>query len=182
MSSIQQIDPIDLSKKNPDAIILDVRTPLEHAVQKLALSHAHVPLDELEPLDFLKRHGLDKDSHVYILCRSGVRATRAAERFAAIGCSHIFVVTGGIEACALKNIPIDGKNTCTGNQTVSLERQVRITAGLIILAGSALALMVHHSFIWLPLCLGTALVYSGITDKCAAALVLTKAPWNKNCS
>ncbi len=82
-----------------EAIILDVRTDMEHAEKRLAADHAHVPLDQLRPADFMMRHGMDKDSGVYILCRSGKRAVQAAEKFVAEGYRNVHVIEGGILAC-----------------------------------------------------------------------------------
>ena len=86
MTSFATINAKELDHMDPNqGVILDVRTKMEHAEKHVSFGHAHVPLDELKPTDFMMRHGLDKDSDVYILCRSGKRATQAAEKFAAEG-------------------------------------------------------------------------------------------------
>ncbi len=186
MVSYQTFRAEDLPSLNPNEnIILDVRTEMEHAEKRLTFGHAHMPLDELKPADFMMRHGLDKDSGVYILCRSGKRAAQAAEKFVTEGYRNIHVIEGGIIACEDCGQKVEGHaaNTNTApTQTkgpISLERQVRIAAGAIAAIGALLGLMVNPLFSLIPLFVGGGLMFAGITDRCGMALVLTKAPWNK---
>ena len=186
MVSYQTFRAEDLPSLNPNEdIILDVRTEMEHAEKRLTFGHAHMPLDELKPADFMMRHGLDKDSGVYILCRSGKRAAQAAEKFVTEGYHNIHVIEGGIIACEDCGQKVEGHaaNTNTAppltKGPISLERQVRIAAGAIAATGALLGLMVNPLFSLIPLFVGGGLMFAGITDRCGMALVLTKAPWNK---
>lgn len=180
----EELQSLDLN----ESIILDVRTGMEHAEKRLTFGHAHMPLDELKPADFMMRHGLDKDSGVYLLCRSGKRAAQAAEKFVAEGYRNIHVIEGGIIACEDCGHKVEGHAAHTNTaptQTkgpISLERQVRIAAGAIAATGALLGLMVNPLFSIIPLLVGGGLMFAGITDRCGMALVLTKAPWNKTSS
>jgi rhodanese-related sulfurtransferase len=186
MTQYKVVSAENLDKIDPnEGIILDVRTPMEHSEKRLAFGHALVPLDELKPVDFMMRHGLDKESGVYILCRSGKRATQAAEKFIKDGYRNINVIEGGIMACEEYGHKINGHDA-TGKpasdatkRPIPLERQVRIAAGLIVAIGALLALITHPLFALVPLFVGCGLVFAGVTDRCGMALVLTKAPWNK---
>jgi rhodanese-related sulfurtransferase len=185
MTSYQTFRAEELQSLDPNvSIVLDVRTNMEHAEKRLTFGHAHMPLDELKPTDFMMRHGLDKDSGVYILCRSGKRAAQAAEKFVAEGYRSIHVIEGGIIACEDCGQKVEGhaaNTNTTSSQTkgsISLERQVRITAGAIAASGALLGLMVNPLFGIIPLFVGGGLVFAGITDRCGMALLLTKAPWN----
>ncbi len=167
-------------------IILDVRTKMEHAEKHIGFGHAHVPLDELKPTDFMMRHGLDHDADVYILCRSGKRAAQAAEKFVAEGYRNVKVIEGGIVACEDCGHDIKGTSAqgpkpqgAKVKGPISLERQVRIAAGLFAAVGGALGLFVNPVFAIIPLFVGCCLIFAGVTDRCGMALVLTKAPWNK---
>lgn len=186
MTSYQTFCAEGLQSLDPNAsIILDVRTKMEHAEKRLTFSHAHIPLDELKPTDFMMRHGLDKDSGVYILCRSGKRATQAADKFVAEGYRNIHVIEGGIIACEDCGQKVEGHAANTNTVSpqakgpISLERQVRIAAGAIAASGALLGLMVNSLFSMIPLFVGGGLVFAGITDRCGMALLLTKAPWSK---
>lgn len=164
-------------------VVLDVRTKMEHGEKRLNVPHAHVPLDELNPDDFMKRHGLDASAPVYILCRSGKRATQAAEKFMAAGYTNVHVIDGGIIACEGCGHAVTGDVVVTQadgkSGPITLERQVRIAAGAFVALGAMLALTVHPLFLLLPLFVGGGLIFAGVTDRCGLALVLTKAPWNQ---
>ena len=95
-----------------EATILDVRRPDEHDEQHLLVPHAFLPLDQLDPADFMLRHGLDREAPVYFLCRGGVRARKAADMFAAAGYKNLFVIEGGILACAAAGEPVSGGGAC----------------------------------------------------------------------
>jgi hypothetical protein len=63
----------------------------------------------------------------------------------------------------------------------SLERQVRLIAGSLVLIGIVLGLTVS------PICLvvaalpGAGLIFAGLTDLCPMAIVLLRMPWNQIC-
>jgi predicted branched-subunit amino acid permease len=62
---------------------------------------------------------------------------------------------------------------------ISLERQVRIVAGSLVLIGVLLGWFVHRGFFGLSAFVGAGLVFAGITDFCGMGLLLAKLPWNK---
>ncbi len=162
--------------------IVDVRTAVEHQTQHLLRPHDHTPLDQLNPADFMLRRGLDRDAPVYFLCRSGMRARTAAENFAAAGYKNVYVIDGGITACEACGEPVSGGNASptAGSGVISLERQVRIAAGALVALGALSGYALHPAFYLLSFLVGAGLVYAGVTDHCGMALILTKAPWNKN--
>jgi predicted branched-subunit amino acid permease len=64
-------------------------------------------------------------------------------------------------------------------KAISVERQVRIAAGSIVLSGVLLSKFVHPNFVWLSGFVGAGLIFAGITDFCGMGLLLAKAPWNR---
>jgi hypothetical protein len=62
---------------------------------------------------------------------------------------------------------------------ISLERQVRITAGALVVIGVALGWFVHPGFYGLSAFIGAGLVFAGVTDICGLCVLLAKLPWNK---
>lgn len=157
-----------------DSLVLDVRTHMEHREKRLSCPHLHIPLDDLTPDRIL---ALPLDKTVYIVCRSGKRAQSAADKLSAAGYRDVRVIAGGLEACQLQGHKIEssGKPVCF----ISLERQVRIAAGVLVLIGSLCALCFDVRFAFLPLAIGAGLIFAGVTNRCGLALILTKAPWNK---
>jgi rhodanese-related sulfurtransferase len=158
-----------LSARN-DLQLLDVRTPAEFAEVHVPQAR-NIPLDELRP-DALH---FQKDQPIYLLCRTQQRATRAAEKFAREGFIQPVVVAGGTQAWVEANLPVE-RGTA---KIISLERQVRIAAGSLVLIGLLLGWLVNRGFFGLSAFVGAGLVFAGITDFCGMGLLLAKLPWNK---
>ena len=62
---------------------------------------------------------------------------------------------------------------------MSLERQVRIVAGALVLAGTLLGIFWNRLFLGLPALIGGGLVFAGITDTCGLGMLLARMPWNR---
>lgn len=154
-------------------VILDVRTGVEHAGVSLKQDHHHIPLGDFNAAKFLNDNNIDPARPVYVLCRSGARATTAANAISAAGHANVHVIEGGIVACEASGIPV------RKGEVMSLERQVRVAAGLFVMAGVALGALVSPWFYALSGFVGAGLVFAGVTDSCGMAFVLAKAPWNK---
>jgi len=60
----------------------------------------------------------------------------------------------------------------------SLERQVRLIAGLLVVLGAVLALTVSPFWVYLSGFVGLGLTFAGLTDICAMGILLAKMPWN----
>ena len=154
--------------------LLDVRTPAEHA-------EVHVPDVQLAPLDQLdatklaSMNGFAKKQPLYNLCRTGNRAKQAAEKLEKSGYAQCCVVEGGTMAWAEAGLPV----TRGTSKVISLERQVRIFAGAIVLIGVLLAQFVNPAFIWLSGFIGAGLAFAGITDWCGMGMLIAKLPWNQ---
>lgn len=59
------------------------------------------------------------------------------------------------------------------------ERQVRLIAGLIVLAGTSLGLLVNAHWMFLPGFVGLGLTVAGLTDFCLMGSLLGRMPWNR---
>jgi rhodanese-related sulfurtransferase len=168
----QTITPAELNQRlaaEPGLSLLDVRTPAEFAAIHVPQAR-NVPLNELDP----KAHAPANGQSVYLLCQSGRRATTAAEQFAAAGFQNAVIVEGGTEAWEKAGLPV-----ARGKGAISIERQVRIAAGSIVLIGILLGYNVHRYFLGLSAFVGAGLIFAGITDWCGMGLLLAKAPWNQ---
>ncbi len=78
-------------------------------------------------------------------------------------------------AWAESGLPVERSS----QKAVSLERQVRIVSGTIVLTGVLLAQFLNPLFLWISGFVGAGLVFAGITDRCGMGLLLAKAPWNQ---
>lgn len=154
--------------------LLDVRTPAEHSEVHVPGVHL-VPLDRLDCAALAGTAGFSKDQPVYVFCRSGGRAKNAAEKLESAGFTNCTVVEGGTMAWAEAGFPVNRGTT----KVMSLERQVRIAAGAIVLSGVLLAKFVDPVFIWLSGFVGAGLIFAGITDWCGMGMLIAKMPWNQ---
>jgi hypothetical protein len=84
------------------------------------------------------------------------------------------VVQGGVQAWEAAGLPLN-----RGRKTLSLERQVRIIAGALVVVGAVLGYLVHPAWVGLSGFVGAGLVFAGITDTCGMAMVLARMPWNQ---
>ena len=170
MKTISPIELQNLLAAQPGLAVLDVRTPVEFAEVHVPQAR-NIPLDQLQP----GAVQVPKDQAVYLLCRSGQRATKAAEKLAKQGFAEPIVVEGGTLAWMAANLPV----TRSAVKVMSLERQVRIAAGSLVLIGVLLGWFVHRGFYGLAGFVGAGLVFAGITDFCGMGLLLAKLPWNR---
>jgi rhodanese-related sulfurtransferase len=140
-----------------NATVIDVRTPKEYKSAHV-VGAASTPLDQFDPEALCAEHGSEQP--VYILCQAGKRAIAAAERLSQAGHKNVTVIAGGTDAAMEAGIEIE-----YGKHSISIERQVRIAAGALVIIGTLLGLFVHNAFLALPALIGTGLIIAGITDR-----------------
>jgi hypothetical protein len=75
-------------------------------------------------------------------------------------------------------MPLDYRSSA-GKKAISLERQVPIAAGFLVLLGVVLAQTVHPYFIGISAFIGAGLMFAGITNTCGMGMILARMPWNQ---
>jgi len=168
--SVQQLS--DLPRQT-NVEVIDVRTPAEFQEVHAVIAE-NVPLDSLDPDAVIKQRNGSVSDPLYVICRSGSRSMNACKQFLAAGHSQVVNVDGGTLAWDEAGLPV-----VRGKETISLERQVRIVAGALVLLGAVLGLFVHIYFVGLSAFVGGGLMFAGITDTCGMGMMLAKMPWNQ---
>jgi rhodanese-related sulfurtransferase len=153
--------------------LIDVRTPLEFREVHVDFAR-NVPLDRLDPEKLMQERNGSAGEPLYVICKSGNRARQACEKLLKAGHRNIVNVIGGTQAWDAAGLAV-----VRGKKAISLERQVRIAAGALVLTGALLAFFVNIHFVWLSAFVGAGLVFAGVTDTCGMALMLGRAPWNQ---
>ena len=171
MNAIEPKALFERAQRGPVDVI-DVRTPAEYEEVHAALARL-TPLDSLDP-EVIQRER-PADEPLYVFCKSGNRARMACEKFAKAGYANVVVVDGGVTAWAEAGLPVVRGD----RKVISLERQVRIAAGSLVVLGAVLGLTVHVAFVGLSAFVGAGLVFAGVTDTCGMAMLLAKMPWNR---
>jgi len=170
MKTIQPAELQNILASQTDAAVLDVRTSLE-------FDEVHVPQARNLPLDELDADSLSlaKDRPVYLLCRGGQRAIRAAEKLSRAGYREPVVIAGGTIAWIEAGLPV----TRGEAKAISLERQVRIAAGSLVLIGVVLGWFISRWLFLFSGFVGAGLVFAGVTDYCGMGMLLARMPWNR---
>jgi rhodanese-related sulfurtransferase len=171
--SITAQELAELCKCNGRLDVIDVRTPVEFREVHVAAAR-NVPLDLLDPALLMQARNGSTGEPVYLICRSGSRGRQACEKFLAAGFTNVINVEGGTLACVECGLPV-----VRGKKAMSLERQVRIAAGLLVLIGAVLAWFVHPGLVGLSAFIGAGLVFAGVTDTCGMGMLLARMPWNQ---
>ena len=152
-----------------EARLIDVREYPEFA-------EGHIDGSELVPLATLDRasEAWDRSEPLTLVCRSGRRAEQARQTLAEKGFTSLKVLYGGVQAWTNAGKPL----TVAANGPWSLERQVRVTAGSLVIAFFGLGLLTSKKFFIGAGVVGAGLVYAGVSDNCMMATVLARMPWN----
>ena len=151
--------------------ILDVREYPEFASGHIEGSLA-IPLARLGTA----AAAWDRAMPLTLVCKSGKRAHAARLQMMDMGFTSLQVLEGGIDNWRQSGKPLQSFT----NQPWSLERQVRIAAGLLVLLTLALAHFVSPWFLFGTTFIGAGLTFAGISDICLMGTLLARLPWNKN--
>jgi rhodanese-related sulfurtransferase len=165
--SVQQSAEL-LSQKNSIPLI-DVRTPAEYGS-----IHANEAVNHpMESLD-IEKIPFSKEQEIHVICQSGGRSMKVSQKLEAAGFTKIVNVEGGTSAWHAAGLPV-----VEGKKVMSLERQVRIAAGSLVVIGAAVGQFVHPGGFALSAFIGAGLVFAGVTDTCGMGMMIAKMPWNR---
>ncbi|MGI9243846.1 MAG: rhodanese-like domain-containing protein [Verrucomicrobiales bacterium] len=162
---------VELCQGGSDPILLDVRTPAE-------FGEVHIKGARLEPLEGLDAERLATefgDRTVHVICRSGNRAKQAMHKLEAAGFGGSVLLEGGMNAWVAADLPVE-----RGRKVMSLERQVRIAAGALVVLGAVLGWVLEIPALHaISAFVGAGLMFAGLTDSCAMGMLIAKMPWNQ---
>ena len=151
------------------AQLVDVRSAGEFAA-------GHVPGSMNIPLEQIERRlgDLNATETLVLICKGGTRAGMAAERLQDKR-GNLALLEGGTEAWAKAGLPL----VVSAKSRWSLERQVRLAAGLLVLTSVVLSVTFYPPMVYLAGLVGLGLTGAGLTDYCPMAVLLGKMPWNR---
>jgi rhodanese-related sulfurtransferase len=132
VSSVDVASARHLIATDPDTLVVDVRTPAEFGAAHIREA-VNLPLDQVDA--HLRRIVDDAGGRMILVCQGGSRAERCRATLAAAGLSDVAVLAGGMNAWAAAGAPL-----VHGVPRWSLERQVRLVAGLVVLLSVVAAL------------------------------------------
>ena len=118
-------------------LLLDVRSPIEFEAERIEGS-LNVPLEALDA----RLDEIPEGADLVVVCRTGVRATIAAESLARSG-RRARVLDGGMLAWRRARLPLR-----EGRRRLPVDRQVQLIAGSMVLIGVGLGLTVSARGSW----------------------------------
>ena len=172
-ASITTLSALDFAQRRHTeaCTVLDVRSGNEYRQQNIPGS-LHIPLHDLQKeADRIAQ--LAPSQTLYLLCQSGARAQAAAEQLSKQCPNPLVIIEGGLNALQQHTVQ---QQPASG---ISLERQVRIAAGSLILLGVLLGTAVTPAGYALSAFVGAGLIFAGATNRCALGLLMARMPWNR---
>jgi rhodanese-related sulfurtransferase len=158
--------------ENNEAILIDVREIAENKSESIAGSTL-IPLGEINSKILPK----STNKKLVIHCRSGKRSLAACEKIVKEDASlEVYNLEGGIISWINSGFAVKKSDKFF----LPLDRQVQLTIGLAVLAGSLLGYFVDSKFFILSGFFGAGLCFAAITGWCGLAMFLAKMPWNKS--
>ncbi|MFD4033352.1 rhodanese-like domain-containing protein [Streptomyces sp. NPDC058637] len=156
-------------------VVIDVRTPGEYAGGHLPGAH-NIPLDDLEHALPALREVADRGD-LLVVCASGTRSQNASTTLSRNGIPAAGL-EGGTAAWASAGGELHRPAT-TAAPRWAMDRQVRLTAGSVVLLGLLLGQVIHPAFQLLSAGIAAGLAYSALSNSCAMATLLGKLPYNR---
>jgi rhodanese-related sulfurtransferase len=147
------------------AALVDVREPDERAGE-------WIPGSTSMPLSRFDAAALPRADRIVFHCAGGLRSPEAAAR--AAGRDGLYSLAGGLNAWKSAGLPTERN----ARVPISIMRQVQITAGLIVLVFSVLAVAVSAWFALGAAFIGAGLTFAGASGTCGMAAMLRLMPWN----
>ena len=154
--AIASINPLTFAKlcnEGKKIDLIDLRTPVEYREVHVQIAR-NVPLDQLDPVALMQARSATTNEPLFLICRSGSRSQQACEKFLKAGFSNVVNIEGGTLACAEAGLPV-----VRGKKAISLERQVLIAAGSLVLLGAVFGWFIDPTFIGLSAFVGAGLVF-----------------------
>jgi rhodanese-related sulfurtransferase len=179
MNNVNTISPSSLGAlldKEEPVNLIDVRTPAEYRSGH-AIGAISIPLDDSLPEKLTERLGnphAGKQQPLFLTCQSGFRANKAAEQLRNAGFDNLFLLDGGTEAWKKAGLPMQ---RC--GSAISLERQVQIVIGTLLVLKVFFGFTVHELFFAAIPIIGAGLIVAGITRWCGMTRFLAMMPWNQ---
>ena len=115
------------------------------------------------------------EAEIYCVCQTGTRSQLAADMLRASAFRRVVHVDGGTNAWVGAGLPVER----SAQRTISLERQVRIAAGSLMLIGVLAGALLHPAGYWFAGAIGAALAYAGVANFCGMSMLLARMPWNQ---
>jgi rhodanese-related sulfurtransferase len=166
----------DMLEKDRVGQLLDVRSMAEYRAGHIPGAQL-IPIEEVSAeavLQHFKRADLGHEETLSVTCEAGPRAQKAVERLQQAGLDNLTLVEGGTQGWKQAGLPM---RHCAN--AISLERQVQIAIGALLVMKVWLGFSVHELFFAIGAVIGAGLIVAGTTRWCGMAQLMARMPWNR---
>lgn len=165
MENISLEEAIALSKDNQMTII-DVRTEAEyreHSIEGSVNISSSANFSAFEPY---------RNTSIALICQSGQRAKTVAKKLMSSNFSNVYVTDKHMQSIT--------KDKIMSYKLWSVDRQFRMTLGLLLLIFLLGSQFISSSFVIIPTTLCAGLIFTSLIDRCYLRMLIASLPWNKN--
>lgn len=155
--------------RDQKGVLIDVREPLEFEEASYPGS-INIPLSKFDIEQFIPY----KNVPLTLICQTQNRSIKAGEQLQKNGFTSIFILKNGMTG--LLN---DGTEVNTAKNGWTIDRQFRMTLGVLLLIFLLGSYFISHYFIIIPVILCCGLIFTSIIDRCFMRMAIAKLPWNK---
>ena len=169
---LQEINAVTLKKwlDKQEALLIDVRELGEFYAEHIRGAKL-MSLSRFDPTVIPQ----DTNKKIVLQCQSGTRSAQAAHKMFDLGFSDVYHLQGGLPTWKAAGYPTKVNKSAP----ISMFRQVQIVAGSLVFLGTIMGAFVSPWFLILSGFVGCGLVFAGITNTCAMAMLLAKLPYNQ---
>ncbi|MFN4225070.1 MAG: rhodanese family protein [Hyphomonas sp.] len=172
MSTLNKIDANAVAEglKSGRYHLIDIREPDEYTREHIP-GAVSLPLSRAAAADVRLEAGRTAVFH----CKSGMRTENNCALLAERVDGDALILDGGIEAWKKAGLPV----AANAKAPLPMNRQVQITAGLIVLTGTLTGALLHPAGYAVAGFVGAGLIFAGLSGWCGMANVLALMPWNR---
>ena len=155
---MKTIDPLHLEvlfEAGRSIELIDVRPQFEFD-RLHALGARSVPLSDVTRCDSFEARRLSPDEPLYIICRKGVLAEKAAEDLARAGFDNSIIVEGGTDAWASLGLPVVSER--------SIVATLRLALAVIIAIALAVTIFSGEFLVTVPLLIALGVIVADLID------------------
>lgn len=174
MTTPHALSPEQALTRLHELTVLDVRTPGEYATGHLP-GALNIPLDQISRALPAVQQAADRGD-ILVVCASGARSGSARKTLAEYGIDTT-TLAGGTAAWAAAGHDLHRPEEAS-RVAWDMERQVRLTAGALVLTGLGLGLL-HPAFRLISAAVAGGLAFSALANSCGMAAVLARLPHNR---
>lgn len=151
------------------AVLIDVREKMEFDEGSLK-GAVNMASSKVKVADFEIFNG----KSIYLVCQTGNRARTLGQVLLEAGFQQVGILDKHMEQLKQQDLEVSAEA-----KSWTIDRQFRMTLGLLLLIGLVGSILVSNYFLILPAILCAGLIFTALIDRCYLRMGIAMLPWNK---